>query len=203
MSAMSATESVTRWFHTLKSGDDQIAQQIWQQYSDALLKIARARVGSTPAFDEEDVVQSVFRTLFRRAANGQFDQLESRAELWRLLVKITIRKAINRWQHERRQKRGGDHVHCESELMRGADGQPLRLADFPDAGVPPEVVAMLAEQHGYLMAKLRDDTLRAIARWKMDGLVNADIAKRLNISVRSVERKLRLIRDEWHGELGS
>ena len=47
------------------------------------------------------------------------------------------------------------------------------------------------------LSKLSDDTKRDIIVLKMKGLSNSDIARQLNISNRSVQRKLQLIFDIW------
>ena len=44
---------------------------------------------------------------------------------------------------------------------------------------------------------LGDEELRSIARWKMEGDTNAEIADKLGCLPRTVERKLRRIRELW------
>jgi len=48
---------------------------------------------------------------------------------------------------------------------------------------------------------LGDDTLRAVARWKMEGHTNAEIAAKLGCVPQTVERKLRMIRRLWAKEV--
>ena len=48
-----------------------------------------------------------------------------------------------------------------------------------------------------LLGALSDDTQRHIATWKLEGYSNEEIAKKLGCSLRSVERKLALIRQKW------
>ena len=45
--------------------------------------------------------------------------------------------------------------------------------------------------------RLDDETLRQIAIRKMEGETNAEIARDLGVQPRTVERKLRLIRELW------
>src|SRR3954471_1224947 len=60
--------------------------------------LARQRLGPLflPKVDPEDIVQSVFRTVFRRLAEKQFD-LQSWNDLWGLLIRITCCKCC-KWQ---------------------------------------------------------------------------------------------------------
>jgi DNA-directed RNA polymerase specialized sigma24 family protein len=51
------------------------------------------------------------------------------------------------------------------------------------------------------MALLDDDRLRQIAECKLEGYTNEEIANRLGLACRSIERKLQRIRQLWAGEL--
>ena len=55
---------------------------------------------------------------------------------------------------------------------------------------------------GRLMALLTDDSQRQVARLRMEGYANQEIAEQLNVSLRSVERKLGIIREIWSREIG-
>jgi DNA-directed RNA polymerase specialized sigma24 family protein len=50
------------------------------------------------------------------------------------------------------------------------------------------------------LGRLGDDTLRQVALLKLEGYENAEIAARLNCALRTVERKLNLIRALWAEE---
>ena len=51
-----------------------------------------------------------------------------------------------------------------------------------------------------LLGKLRDETLRQVALWRLEGFTTEEIADHLQCSVRSVARKLELIRRTWLSE---
>ena len=61
----------------------------------------------------------------------------------------------------------------------------------------PELAAMAAEQCERLLDALPDDEFRTIAAWKLEGYTNDEIAEKIPCSVRTVERKLRIIRKSW------
>jgi DNA-directed RNA polymerase specialized sigma24 family protein len=65
-----------------------------------------------------------------------------------------------------------------------------------------EVLAIAAEEYQRLMRVLDDDRLRTIARCKLEGHRNEEIADRLGLACRSTERKLQRIRQVWEAELG-
>ena len=196
-------ESVTRWIDGLKQGEDEAARQLWQRYFERLTHVARRRMDAMTRreADEEDVALSVFDVLCRGAAAGRFETLTTRDDLWRLLVAVTAKKVVDRHRYLNRAKRGSGEVRGHSVV--GGDNQDL-IGGFDrfDADDPsPEFLAMLDERHQLLLAQLRDDTLRQVALLRMEGYSNQEIAERLQISVRSIERKLRLIREQWSSEL--
>src|SRR5207249_11665632 len=105
-------DSVTDWIASLKAGDADAAQKLWQRYFESLVRLARGRLRGAPRAmaDEEDVALSAFDSFVRGAARGRYPRLDDREDLWRLLVVITERKALDQARHERQQKRGGGKV---------------------------------------------------------------------------------------------
>src|SRR5207302_11435918 len=79
---------------------------------DSLVRLARDRLRGAPkaVADEEDAALAAFDSFIRGAARGRYPRLDDSDDLWRLLVVITERKALDQARHERRQKRGGGKV---------------------------------------------------------------------------------------------
>jgi DNA-directed RNA polymerase specialized sigma24 family protein len=201
---MPGDETVTCWLRQLETGDGDAARHLWQRYYRELVELARTRLGTTPrrASDEEDVALSVLRCLYEGAARGQFTTLVNRRELWQLLATITGRKVIAQQRYLNQQKRGGGQVRGDS-VLQGSNGDRSRLGfdGIPGDAPTPEVLAITAEEYQRLMTLLDDDRLRQIAQCKLEGYTNAEIGKRLGLTCRSIERKLRSIRHVWEGEL--
>jgi DNA-binding CsgD family transcriptional regulator len=61
---------------------------------------------------------------------------------------------------------------------------------------------MVAEQYQDLRARLEDDTLRQVLDLRLEGYSREEIADRLGCAVRTVTRKLDVIRQTWLGEDG-
>src|SRR5438876_7893226 len=78
----------------IQAGDRQAGDRLFAHYAQRLTRVAEQYLSHKLAGreDGEDVVQSAFRTFFRRSLEGKL-QINSSAELWRLLVKITVLKA--------------------------------------------------------------------------------------------------------------
>ena len=144
------------------------------------------------------------RAVANRNGRINFPDLENRHELWRLLVVITSHKAVDRQRAAKAQKRGGLQVRGDSVFQQG--GESSASPGFDRFGAPdptPEFLAALADEHQRLLSALDDDTERQIALWKMEGLLNEEIAQRLGVTRRSVQRKLQRIRLVWSEELNS
>jgi DNA-directed RNA polymerase specialized sigma24 family protein len=197
--------SVTLWIDSLRrDGVDAAAQPLWERYFGRLVQLARARLrrANRGLDDEEDVALSAFDSFCQGAANGRFPMLGGRDDLWRLLVTITARKARAAAARERRRKRGGGRVLDESALVHTDTDDVAGLAAIAGREPSPAFAALLADEVRRLLDELDNASLRQIALLRMEGYSTAQIAERLDCSLRSVERKLAIIRNAWDGESG-
>jgi DNA-directed RNA polymerase specialized sigma24 family protein len=196
---MSAQQgSITRWFQALQDGDRDGARKLWDHFSRRLLGLARQKLQNAPrrAADEEDVALSAFDSFCRGVEKGRFSDLLDRDDLWQLLVLITVRKAIDLHQHEARLKRGGGQEPAGPAGELGDVGVAGLLSREPS----PELAAIMAEECGRLMGLLEDEELRSIVLLRMEGYTDDEIADRLGCARRTVQRRLRLIRQLWGQE---
>ncbi len=199
-----ATGSVTGWVGKTKGGDPEAVGPLWDRYFDRLVGLARARstrVGGVDRDEAEDVALSAFHSLWRGAADGRFERMRDRDDLWRLLVRITYNKLVDRGRHARCTKRGSGRVVLESDLGGAStddtDVVGVSLDDLSDDGPTPEFATLLDEQYALRLETLGDPGLRRIALLRLEGYGHGEIAARLGCSVRTVQRKLDLIRMIW------
>jgi DNA-directed RNA polymerase specialized sigma24 family protein len=192
--------SVTRWIGDLKAGGEAAAQPLWERYFDRLVHLARnqlRRRGRRAVEDEEDAALSAFDSFCRGAAGGRFPMLTDRDDLWRLLVVLTVRKAIDQLERLNAAKRGGGKLLGESAVA-GADARLGAGLDRLAGGEPaPEFAAMIAEEYRRLRKGLGDDSLRQVLDLRLEGYSREEIAQRLGCAERTVTRKLDLIRETW------
>lgn len=189
---MSADGSVTTWIRAISSGQDDVAQNLWERYFQRMVELARnkLRAAASRAADEEDVALSAFHSFCQAAAEHRFPRLANRDDLWQVLVMLTARKALDQRKYDLRKKRSDaatkplDDAALESVI--GTD---------PD----PAFAALVADEFRALLDKLDDPELRQIAIRKLEGCTNDEIAVELNCTVRTVGRRLALIRDLWEG----
>jgi len=192
---MASQESVSHWLDAARAGSQPAAQRLWERYYEQLVRLARRKLGDLPrrAVDEEDVALSAFDSFYRGIAQKRFPTLSDRDDLWRLLVVITARKASDYRQFAQRQKRGGGRTVGESVFAGNADAA-AGLAQVIGREPTPAFAAQVVEEFQRLLDRLPDDAARRLAELKLEGYSNEEIAARLAVTTRTVERKLRLIR---------
>jgi DNA-directed RNA polymerase specialized sigma24 family protein len=196
---MSHENSVTVWIDGVKAGDGDDIARLWERYFGRLVRLAGARLPANArrSFDEEDVALSAFRDFCDRAGRGQFPQLDDRDDLWRLLATITVRKALETIRHQSRQKRGSGRVLGESALLGGEKPGDEAVFEVLSREPRAEEVASFAEDYARFLDRLNDPTLRQIAQRRLEGFSSVEIATELNVSTKTVDRKLQLIRAIW------
>lgn len=202
---MDSSLAVSVWIERLKAGDADAAQRLWENYFHRLVGLARVRLQGLvrAAADEEDVALSAFHSFCQGAAQGQFPLLKDRDDLWHLLVVLTARKAVHLQRDQRRQKRGGGKVLTEADWQAGEENETAGLVQMIGSEPTPQFAAEVAEQCQHLLGLLGEKgALRDIALRKMEGHTNQEIAARLGIGLRTVERKLERIRILWQTEVG-
>lgn len=201
----SSEGSVTRWIRQLKAGDHAAVQPLWERYFDRLVRVARERLRGTPrrAEDEEDAALKAFDSLCRGAEHGQFPQLRDRDDLWQLLLVLVARKAWNQARRELQQKRGQGKVQEASafDLSDEAVDEEQVLEQVIGPEPSPEFALLVADEWQRLFDCLGEATLRSVAQAKLEGQSNSEIAARMDCGLRTVERKLRLIRQVWEKDI--
>jgi DNA-directed RNA polymerase specialized sigma24 family protein len=203
-SSPTSERSVTLWLEQLQAGDSAAAQQLWQRYEERLIRLASRKLGDLPRrmADEDDVVNSAFNDFLRGVEKGRFTRLADREDLWQVLVMLTERKAIGLRRKMQAAKRGAGQVRGESVLEMDFAMSSAAPGIGQLAGCEPtaQFAAQVHEEFSRLYGLLADDTLRQIARGKLEGYTNAELGAQLNLSLRAVERKLQLIRRHWSEE---
>ncbi|MEI8381400.1 MAG: ECF-type sigma factor [Planctomycetota bacterium] len=184
---MPPSGSVTAWIAGLKAGKATAAEPLWNRYFARLVGLARRKLAtaSQRLADDEDVALSAFKSLCQGAAEGRFPQLTDRDNLWPLLVVLTARKSVDLLRSEGRSKRGGDWKSVSEEIERIASHEPT-----------PEFAVLMNDYCDWLLSQL-DPGPREVALLKLDGCTNQEAASRLGCGIRTIERRLELIRRVW------
>jgi DNA-directed RNA polymerase specialized sigma24 family protein len=175
------------------------AREIWTKYSDRLLDLARRQLAPRirRRESEEDVLQSMYKSFCLRQQRGQY-AIGDRNDLWNLLVAITENKAVNVSVRHGRQRRD---ARREQQEAQGDDREvlaPLVASVEGREPLPEEAAILNLELERRL--NLLSPQLRQVVLWKLEGWTNEQIAGRdkMDCAVRTVERKLALIRELWN-----
>ncbi|MGO9115410.1 MAG: ECF-type sigma factor [Thermoguttaceae bacterium] len=133
---MSATPSEDEFLDRLSRGNPSAAAELDHRYRQRLCRLVQSVLDCSiqQREDPEDVVQTVLRTYFRRAARGEF-QIADSSDLWALLAKITRRKILKRTEyHHAAKRRMGTETVLPVDLGGGRDPEPA------DAAIAAELV---------------------------------------------------------------
>ncbi|MEZ6063491.1 MAG: sigma-70 family RNA polymerase sigma factor [Planctomycetaceae bacterium] len=175
-----------------QSGEQDAATRLYVRYAKRLQGLAKAQTGQAlgARVDAEDIVQSVFRTFFRRAKEGHY-QVPDDDELWKLLLVISLYKIRDAAVYHRAAKR--DLSRTERLNPAHADaGNSAAEEQFEEATlrlvIEDLTAAMTASQ-------------RQIIQLRLDGTPVAEIADATKRSKRSVERTLQAFRELLKKEL--
>lgn len=166
-------------------GDEDAALRLYYRYAERLLNLATKQQADdlSARFDPEDIVQSVFRTFFRRVADGQYEAPEG-DELWKLFLVIALNKLRSRGAYHRSQKRNVRNTQSIQEHLLTSDQNQHQVATSILCLSVQEIIEKQPESH------------REVIRMRIDGHDILAITQRLQRSKRTVERVLQNFRKE-------
>jgi RNA polymerase sigma factor (sigma-70 family) len=189
---MSDTPSAELLARYHRSHDEAAAEELFRRYSGRLTALARSRLSHALAsrVDAEDVVQSAYRSFFLLARDGDVLLRES-GDLWRLLVRITLRKVYRTARRHRADCRSVEREHPQPDEIEAA-----ALSREP---TPAEAAALIDELRGVL-APL-DALQRRMVEMRLQGHEVEAIAAEVRRSPRTVRRTLAALGEELERRL--
>ena len=183
----SDSELVENW----RSGDEDAATALYERYLQKLLRLVGHHLASrfNPRLDPEDVVQSVFKSLFRRARDGDFE-FQDDEDFWKLLLTIALNKVRNKVRFHSAAKRDpsretspgreqGADSFIRDQLSRGSTAaESVAFADLLEA-----VLNSLGEPQQQLI------------QYRLEGCTQTEIAENLRVDPKTLRRMYGQIRD--------
>ncbi|MBX9581338.1 MAG: hypothetical protein K2X87_13635 [Gemmataceae bacterium] len=175
-----------------RRGEDDAATELYLRYAGRLRALAAAQASPDlqRRVDPDDIVQSVFRTFFRRAAAGQYE-VPAGEELWKLFLVIGLNKirAVAAFhkaaRRDVRQTAAGGAFDQAADAAPAADDAALNALRL----TIDELLAPLPPGH------------REIIELRVAGHEVAEIAKLTGRAKRSVERILQEFRESLRGQI--
>jgi RNA polymerase sigma-70 factor, ECF subfamily len=164
-----------------REGDEDAATQLYLRYAQRLNSLVQTQCSAELARREgvEDIVQSVFRTFFRRIGQGYYD-VPDEDELWRLLLVIALHKIRSKATYHHASKRNARRT-IVGALARLVPDTRAEVDELPYAHLKLVLEEILDQlpAHSRVMVKLR------IEGWDV-----AEVARKTGRSKRTVERIL-------------
>ncbi len=181
---MDESPPIAELVERLRAGDAQAARQLFDRYARRLSHLAEQHLSRSLAgkVGGDDVVQSVFSTFFQRCARGEF-QIDNSSQLWRLLVKITVRKARAEHRHYAAGRRD-----IAAEAVEGEAWLAETIAREPG----PEDAAVLVDEIQALLRGL-PDLYCHVLEMRLQGYAVAEIAHQHQVSRQTVYQALHVL----------
>lgn len=171
----------------VRTGEGEAATRLYERYAERLRELAGNQIGRklSAKLEPDDVVQSVFRTFFRRVVDGQYEVPDGK-EIWGLILVIALHKVRAAAVYHAASKRD---IHRTHTLF----AEHANLA-APDEGLLLKtLVAELASQ--------LSETQQQIITMRVEGFSADEIAKSVGRSKRTVERVLQQFRTKLMAEI--
>ena len=193
-------EGWERLIEGLKRGDERILREFHAKYGPLLHGIADSRLapGMRKRFDADDVVQSTFRTFFRRAQFGCF-RFEDNQRLWNLMCAITLTKLREKVRFHSRQSRS---VRREQSVEGPGETASGRRSEIASSQPTPDDTVAFADAFETALSSL-DETEQKLVDLKLQDLTKDEAAESLGVSERTVRRILNRLREKIEGALNA
>ena len=165
----------------VKDGDQDAAHVLYKRYVQRVFGLVDSKLGAKlrATTDAEDIVQSVFRSMFRGVQAGNYE-VEPGSTLWNLLAVISLTKLRRRAHHQTAQRRDVERL---VSLQTVADGEAMDMST-------DEFLEICVRE---TMQKLRPSD-RKILSLRIQGFTLTEISEQTSLSCRTIARRLRTSR---------
>jgi RNA polymerase sigma-70 factor, ECF subfamily len=165
----------------IREGDDGAADGLYQKYSHRIMGLVQSQMGELlrSVTEPEDIVQSVFKSVFRGVMSGAYDAPEGQT-MWQLLAVISVNKVRRKARlqlAERRDARRTTAIEHDSQVGLTFDNSEIELS-------VKEVLETL------------DELDQIVVQYRLEGHTVEEIASKTDRSRRTIERSLQRIRDQ-------
>lgn len=165
----------------LRSGDESAASEVYDRYAKRVFGLVHQQMADRlrAQVQPEDIVQSVFKSVFRGINTGNYDA-PAGGTLWQLMAIVAVHKV-------RRNARRRTALRRDARRTQSLDA--MEKFDTPDDFTPEEFESAVREAIEDLK-----DTEQDVVLLRVQGYSVEEIAAKLERSRRSIERALQNIR---------
>lgn len=171
----------------VRSGDERAAAELYERYAARVFGLVKAQMADQlkQRTDPEDIVQSIFKSIFRGMSSGGYDAPDG-GSLWHLMAVIAVNKV----------RRHGSRQSAEMRDIRRtetlSDALPLANDDMSLASLESAIAEAIECLHA---------SEQEVVWLRVRGYTVEEIADRLGKSRRSIERFLQHARHTLAKEL--
>lgn len=178
----------------LRVGEEDAATALYLRYADRILNLANYQTSKALSYKvgAEDIVQTVFRTFFRRASNGEYQAVEGDA-LWKLLLVIALNKI----------RKKADYYHAQKRDVRRDISLDFRPGEVQAKQASDEIAVSILHMTISDLASYLPVKYRRIIQLRIDGHEVQQIAEQAGCAKRTVERVLQEFRQRLQQSLES
>lgn len=187
-------ELVERW----RAGDESAATILHERYLAKLLNLVGRHLAGkfNSRLDPDDVVQSVFRSIFRLTREGRFE-FEGDSDFWKLLLTMALNKVRNTVRHHQAGKRDP----ALESLSTSADGMDGYIVNRLSSQPTIQEIVSFADMLEQVLMRL-DPEQQLLIQYRIEGYTQKEIAEKLSVDDRTVRRMFASIRTRGEELLG-
>lgn len=191
---LSDAELVQRW----REGDQQAATILHERYLTRLLNLVGRHLADkfNSRLDPDDVVQSVFRSIFRLTREGRFE-FEGDSDFWKLLLTMALNKVRNTVRHHQ----AGKRTPAAESVSTSADGVDGYIVNRLSSQPTIEEIVSFADMLEQVLQQLEPEQQQLI-QYRIEGFTQKEIAEKLGVDDRTVRRMFANIRNRGEQLLG-
>ena len=172
----------------LRSGDDQAATEVYERYAKRVFGLVHQQMAERlkALVQPEDIVQSVFKSVFRGINSGAYDAPEG-GTLWHLMAIVAVHKV-------RRNARRRSAMKRDEQRTQSFDA--IANFDTADSCTPEEFESAIREAIEGLK-----ESEQEVVILRVQGFSVEEISGKLQRSRRTIERSLNAIREKMLSSL--
>ncbi len=180
---MFGTKSDHSLIARIQAGEEEAATEIYNRYAKRILGLVSHQMADRLHLEiqPEDIVQSVFKSIFRGVTSGGYDAPEG-GTLWQLMAVVAIHKVRRSASKRTVQKR---------DFRRTQSLNSLESFDVQDRTTPEDFEIAIREAIEHLLPAEKSAVLLRVQGHSVE-----EISEKLDRSRRSVERLLQSSREK-------
>ncbi|MEQ1826677.1 MAG: ECF-type sigma factor, partial [Pirellula sp.] len=188
--------SVSGWIELLRLGRSDAIEPLLERYFKRLASFAdrKLRDGIRTSDDGEDIALQVLQSVVEKIGIGNYPELTDRNDLWLLLMVAAHRRVIDQQRRELRWEQLFAPVRTITDLMESWNNDLDGYLSQDDA---QQKALELIDFWDHMINKIAEPVHREIAKLKLEGYTNREIAVKLEFTPKRVDRVVAGIIARW------